>query len=89
MGMVEVTPLHSRGIGKLELSPPLEVESSSLGDSLRMACTDSDPLFAMHMNTTTKSFPSGNRPWSSDGSAMNSRPSERMASTLVSLEPNR
>jgi hypothetical protein len=47
MGLVEVTTLHGVGIGESELSPSLEVESSSLGDSLRMACSDCDPLQAM------------------------------------------
>jgi hypothetical protein len=42
MGMVEATTLHSRGIGKSELSASLEAESSLLGDSSRMACSDGD-----------------------------------------------
>jgi hypothetical protein len=89
MAMIEVTALHSRGIGKLELSPSLKAESSSLGDSLRMACSDGDPLLAMLMNMVPESFPSGNRPWSSEGSAMNLRPLKRMASSWVSSMPNR
>jgi hypothetical protein len=36
--------LHSLGRGELELSPSLEAESPSLGDSLRMVCSDGDPL---------------------------------------------
>jgi hypothetical protein len=42
MGMAEITALHALGTGKLELSPSLETESSSLGDSSRIACSDSD-----------------------------------------------
>jgi hypothetical protein len=44
MGVAEVTTLHAIGNGKLELSLSLKDESSSLGDSLRMACSDGDPL---------------------------------------------
>jgi hypothetical protein len=62
MGMVEVTTSHSRGIGKPELSPSLKAESSSLGDSSRMACSDGDPLWAIPTNTTSELFPSVNRP---------------------------
>jgi hypothetical protein len=47
MGVAEVTTLHAIGIGKSELSLLLKDESSSLGDSLRMACSDGDPLRAM------------------------------------------
>jgi hypothetical protein len=51
MGMAEITALHALGTGKMELSPSLKVESSSLGESLRMACSDSDPLQAMPSTT--------------------------------------
>jgi hypothetical protein len=34
--------------------PSLEDESSSLGDSLRMACSDCDPIRVMPLNTTLK-----------------------------------
>jgi hypothetical protein len=44
MGMAKVTTLHALETGKLELSPSLEAESSSLGDSSRMVCGDGDPL---------------------------------------------
>jgi hypothetical protein len=44
MGMAKVTTLHALETGKLELSPSLEAESSSLGDSSRMVCSDGDPL---------------------------------------------
>jgi hypothetical protein len=59
MGMTEVTMLHSRGIGKLELSPSLEAETSSLGDSSRMSCSDGNLLWTMPTNTAPESFPSG------------------------------
>jgi hypothetical protein len=89
MGMVEVTMLNSRGIGKLELFPSLEVESTSLADSSRMACSDGDPLWAMPTNRAPESFPLGNRLWSSEGSVMNMRPLKRIASPWVCLAPNR
>jgi hypothetical protein len=88
MEMAKATTLHSRGIGKLELSPSLEVKSSSLGNSSRMACSDGDPLWAMPTNMAPKPFPSGNRLWSSDRSTMNLRPSKRMASSWVSSTLN-
>jgi hypothetical protein len=44
MGVTEVTTLHAVGIAELVLSPSLEVESSPLGDSSRIACSDGDPL---------------------------------------------
>jgi hypothetical protein len=44
MGTVEVTMLQPREIGKVELPPSLEVKLSSPADSLRMACSDGDPL---------------------------------------------
>jgi hypothetical protein len=62
MGMTEVTALHSRGIGKPELSPSLEAELSSLGNSSRMACSDGDSLRAMPTNMAPKPFALGNRP---------------------------
>jgi hypothetical protein len=43
--------LHTLKRGELELSPSFEAESSSLGDSLRMACGDGDPLRVMPQNT--------------------------------------
>jgi hypothetical protein len=84
MGMAEVTTLHSRGIGKPELSPSLKAESSLLGDFSWMACSDGDPLRAMPMNMTPEPFPLRNRPWSSERLAMNLRPSKRMVSSWVS-----
>jgi hypothetical protein len=50
-----------------------------------MACSDGDPLLAMPMNTSPESFPSGNRPWSSEGSAMNLRAFEADGLTLGEL----
>jgi hypothetical protein len=44
MGTTEITTLHTIGTGKPELYPSLEAESSLLGDSSRMACSDGDPL---------------------------------------------
>jgi hypothetical protein len=44
MGVVGVTTLQSRGIGKPELHPSLEVESSSLVDYSRKACSDGNLL---------------------------------------------
>jgi hypothetical protein len=58
MGMVKVTTLHFRGIGKLELPPSLKDEFSLLDDTSRMACIDGNPLQAMPTNTAPKSFPS-------------------------------
>jgi hypothetical protein len=80
MGLVEVTTLHGVGIGESELSPSLEVESSSLGDSLRMACSDCDPLQAMPPTMTLESSPSDNRCKLSRWSTMNSRSLKGMAS---------
>jgi hypothetical protein len=50
--------LHALGIGKLELSLSLEAESSLLGDSSRMACSDGDPLWAMLPTMAPVLFPS-------------------------------
>jgi hypothetical protein len=44
MGMIGVTTLHPRGMGKPELPPPQEVVLSSSADSLRIVCSDDDPL---------------------------------------------
>jgi hypothetical protein len=44
MGMVGVTTLQPREMRKPELPPLLEVESSSLMNSSRMACSDGNPL---------------------------------------------
>jgi hypothetical protein len=57
MGMAEITTLHALWKGKLELSPSLEDESSSQGDSSRMACSDGDPVWVMPQTTSTESSP--------------------------------
>jgi hypothetical protein len=42
--------LHTLKRGELELSPSLKSEMFSLGDSSKMACSDSDPLQVMPAN---------------------------------------
>jgi hypothetical protein len=49
--------LHALGTGKPKLCPSLEAESSSQGDSSRMACSDGDPLWAMPPTTALESSP--------------------------------
>jgi hypothetical protein len=44
MGIAMITTLHSREMGKPELPPSLEAESSSLVDSSRMSCSVGNPL---------------------------------------------
>jgi hypothetical protein len=44
MGTTDTIVLHTLGRWELELSPSLEAELSSLGDSLRMACSNGDLL---------------------------------------------
>jgi hypothetical protein len=44
MGIVGVTTLHPRDMGKSELPPLLEVMSPSSVDSLRIVCSDGNPL---------------------------------------------
>jgi hypothetical protein len=88
MGVAEVTTLHAIGIGELELSPLLEVESSSLGDSSSMACNDGGPLRAMPLTTVLESSPSSNRCKLLRWSTMNSRSLKRMDWSRVSLMPN-
>jgi hypothetical protein len=89
MGMVEITVFHSLRTGKTELSPTLEAESSSLGDSLRMACSDSDPLRAMPLTTSPESSPLGDGLNLLDWSVVNSRSSKWMASSRESLTINK
>jgi hypothetical protein len=84
MGIAEVTTLHARGMGKPELPPLLEAESSSLGDSLRLACSDGDPLRTMPSTMARESFPSGGRLKLSKWSMLNSRSSKLKASPWVS-----
>jgi hypothetical protein len=74
---VDVTVLHTLGRGELELSPSLEAESSSLGDSLRMACRlNGDPLRVMLLTTAPESPPSSDGLKLSERSVMNSGPLE-------------
>jgi hypothetical protein len=53
-GVLDITVLHALRRGELELSPSLKTESSSLGDSSRMAYNDSDPLRVMPLITVSK-----------------------------------
>jgi hypothetical protein len=50
---------HALRRGEPELSPSLEIESSSLGDSSRMACGDGDPLRVIRLEAVLESAPSG------------------------------
>jgi hypothetical protein len=87
-GVAEVTMLHAVGMGELELSPLLEVKSSSLGDSSSMACNDGGPLRAMPPTTVLESSPSGNKCNLLRWSTMNSRSLKRMDWSWVSSMPN-
>jgi hypothetical protein len=89
MGMTKITALHALWIGKPELSPSLEAELSSLGNSSRMACNDDDPLWAMPPTTAPESSPSGDGLKLLEWSAVNSRSSKWMASSWVSLMLNK
>jgi hypothetical protein len=44
IGAVRFITLHCRRMGKPEFPLPLEIVSSLSVDSLRMVCSDSDPL---------------------------------------------
>jgi hypothetical protein len=44
LGTTGVTALQPQDMGKPELPPSLKVESSSLVNSLRMACSYGDPM---------------------------------------------
>jgi hypothetical protein len=57
MGVTGIIVLHTLRRGEPELSPSLEDESSSLGDSSRMACNDIDSLRDMPSNTASESAP--------------------------------
>jgi hypothetical protein len=59
MGMVHITALHALGRGELELLPSLETESSSLGDSSMILCSNGDPLWAMPLTAALESPSSG------------------------------
>jgi hypothetical protein len=73
MGTAYVTVLHALGRGEPELSPSFEAELSSLGDSLRMACSDGDLMWVMPLTTTSESPPSGDGLKLLEQSAINSR----------------
>jgi hypothetical protein len=89
MGMAEVTTLYVLRIGKPELSPSLEAESSSLGDSSTMACSDGNPLRVMPPITVLESSPSGDGLKLSKWSMMNTWSLKRMASSWVSSMLNK
>jgi hypothetical protein len=91
MGMTNITMLHALERGEPKLSPSLETESSSLGDSSRVACSDGDPLWAMPPTTALESPPSGDGLKLLEWSVMNSRSSKWMADVLSELdvEPSR
>jgi hypothetical protein len=57
-GVMGIIMLHTLRRGEPVLSPSLEAESSSLGDSLRMACNDGDLLWVMPLNPASKLAPS-------------------------------
>jgi hypothetical protein len=80
--------LHSQGIGKIELSPPIEAESPLLAD-LRMACSDGDPLWTIPMNAALETIPSGDRLLLSKWSSMNSGSSKWMVMPQESSMSNR
>jgi hypothetical protein len=86
MGMVNVTMLHALRRGEPEHSPSLETESSSLGDSSRMAFSDGNPLRVMPHTTAPESPPSGDGLKLPEWSVMNSRSPEWMASVLSELD---
>jgi hypothetical protein len=79
MGTTNITALHALSIGKLELSPSLEDQSSSLGNSTRMACSAGDPLWAIPPTTAAESHPLVDRLKLSEQLVMNSRSSKWMA----------
>jgi hypothetical protein len=54
-----ITVLHALRRGELLLSPSLEAESSSLGDSSRMACSDGDSLRVMPPYYASEPTPTG------------------------------
>jgi hypothetical protein len=86
MGMAYIIVLHALRRGESKLSPSLEIESSSLGDSSRMPSTDGDPLQVMPPSAALELPPSGDGFKSSEQSAMNSRSPKWMASVLSELD---
>jgi hypothetical protein len=91
MGTAYITVLHALRRGEPKLSPSLETESSPLGDTSRMACSNGDPLQPMPLTTTLESPPSGDRLRLLERLSMNSRSSKWMADVLSELdvEPSR
>jgi hypothetical protein len=60
MGTADITVLHALGTGEPELPLPLlEAESFSLGNFLRMVCSNDDALRAMALTIVPESPPSG------------------------------
>jgi hypothetical protein len=55
IGIVDITVLHALKRGDPGLSPSLETKSSSLGGSLRTACSNGDPLWAMPLTAAPES----------------------------------
>jgi hypothetical protein len=86
MGTADITVLHALKRGELELSPSLKTESSSLGNSSRMACSDGDPLWAMLLPTASGSPPSSDELKLLERSVMNSRSSKWMAYVLSEID---
>jgi hypothetical protein len=89
MGMVDITMCHAIMRGEPELSPSLKAESSSLGDSSRMACNNGDPLRAMPLTTAPESPLSGDGLKLSKRSVMNSRSLKWMVDVLSELDPEK
>jgi hypothetical protein len=58
-GVTGIIVLYTLKRGEPKLSPSLKAESSSLGDSSRMACSDGDSLWAMPPNATPELAPFG------------------------------
>jgi hypothetical protein len=85
-GTVDITVLHALRRGEPELTPSLEIKSSSLDDSSRMACSDGDPLQVMLPTTAPESPPSGSRLKLLKQLVMNSRSPEWMAGVLSELD---
>jgi hypothetical protein len=86
MGIADITMLHALRRGERELSPSLEAESSSLGDSSRMACSDGDPLWAMPPTIALESPPSSDGLKLSERSVLNSRSLKWMVDVISELD---
>jgi hypothetical protein len=57
MTVTDIIVLHTLKRGEPKLSPSLKDESSLLGDSSRMECSNNDPLWGMPPNTALESLP--------------------------------